>query len=58
MALRVVKVLAEVDAQKGSRNGTVSHTLAVMEEHCKLRIGKYYSGESGWQSHYSQLYLR
>jgi hypothetical protein len=37
MALRVVKVLAEMD------NGTsVSETLAVMEEHCKLRIGNFY----------------
>ena len=37
MALRVVKVLAEEENQKG--NGPVLQTLAVMEEHCKLRIG-------------------
>lgn len=37
MALRVVKVLAEVDNQKG--NVAVLQSLNVMEEHCKLRIG-------------------
>jgi hypothetical protein len=35
MALRVVKVLAEEEKS----NGPVLQTLAVMEEHCKLRIG-------------------
>ncbi len=35
MALRVVKVLAELDKDLG----TVSRSLGVMEEHCKLRIG-------------------
>lgn len=40
MALRVVKVLAEVDNQKG--HATVMQSLNVMEEHCKLRIGNYF----------------
>lgn len=43
MALRVVKVLAEAEDEKekiGQRQDMlVARSLAVMEEHCKLRIG-------------------